>query len=304
VAEIMLQQTTVKAVVPCYERFMARFPDLPTLARARTESVLAAWSGLGYYRRARHLHEAARLVVRRHAGRLPADAGALSALPGIGRYTRGAILSLAFDRPEPLLDGNVERVLCRLRGERHDPRLGKVREALWSHARRLVEAAPAPGDFNEGLMEHGATHCTPGLPDCGRCPVAASCRARAGGFAEKIRPRRRRPGPITVKRPVYVVERRGRLLLRRRAAAGVMQGLWEFLEQDEGLRLEPRPALGTVHHTIMNRRIDVTVRRARLAASRPAAGCRFFDRARIARLPVSSLVHKILALHDASRENI
>jgi A/G-specific adenine glycosylase len=300
VAEIMLQQTTVRAVVPRYERFLARFPDIAALARARIDTVLAAWSGLGYYRRARHLHEAARLVLRRHSGRLPDDAEALTALPGIGRYTRGAILSLAFDRREPLLDGNVERVLCRLLGERRDPRRGDVRERLWSEARRLVEASRSPGDFNEGLMELGATVCTPGEPDCRRCPVASACRARLGGFAHRIPPPRRRPDPVTVKRSAYLVERSGRLLMRRRAAEGLMRGLWEFPEDERDPQLEPLEAIGSVRHTIMNRRIEVRVRRARLAARKPTADCRFFDRAGITRLPVSSLVHKILALEDAS----
>ena len=297
-SEIMLQQTTVKAVVPYYERFLARFPDVAALARARPASVLAAWSGLGYYRRARHLHEAARLVVRRHGGRLPDDAEALSALPGIGRYTQGALLSLAFDRPEPVLDGNVERVLCRLLGERRDPRRAEVRRRLWSEAGRLVEASPAPGDFNEALMELGATVCTPANPACLRCPLAGACRARALGAADALPPRRRRRATVRVERSVFLVERRNRLLMRRRKAPGLMEGLWEFPGSDMGLPVRTLQPVGRVRHTVMNHRIEVTVHRGRLT-SRPRSGdYRFFDRAGIARLPISSLVRKILALHD------
>jgi A/G-specific adenine glycosylase len=299
VAEIMLQQTTVKTVVPYYERFLARFPDITVLARARSTSVLAAWSGLGYYRRARHLHEAARLVVRLYSGRLPEDATALAALPGIGRYTQGAILSLAFDRREPILDGNVERVLCRLLGERRDPRSTGVRDRLWTEARRLVEAASSPGDFNEGLMELGATLCTTASPACARCPVATGCRARAQGATGRIPPPRRRPAPVRQKHAVYLVERNGRLLLRRRAAPGLMEGLWEFPGAAPGLDLTPLQPIGAVRHTVMNRRMDVTVRRGRLASEPRGGDYRFFDRAGIERLPISSLVRKILALHDA-----
>ncbi|HET8947959.1 MAG TPA: hypothetical protein VFQ07_13340, partial [Candidatus Polarisedimenticolia bacterium] len=157
VSEIMLQQTTVKAVVPYFERFLEAFPTIEALARARRERVLAAWSGLGYYRRARHLHEAARTVLRRHAGLLPRDRAALLDLPGIGRYTAGAILSIAWGDAEPLVDGNVARVLCRLLGERRDPAGARVSERLWRAAAAIVGATGSPGDLNEALMELGAT---------------------------------------------------------------------------------------------------------------------------------------------------
>ena len=292
----MLQQTTVKAVIPYYERFLDAFPTLAALARARPASVLAAWSGLGYYRRARHLHEAARLVARRHNGRIPADRDTLLALPGIGRYTAGAILSLAHGQPEPLVDGNVARVLCRLLGERRDPRRREVEARLWRVAAGLVAAAKAPGDLNEALMELGATVCTPFSPACPRCPVRRDCRARAAGTQEKIPPpRERRPG-VRLKRRVALVERNGRLLVRRRSGTGLMDGLWEFPDfgNAPGTPLEPLERLGTVKHLVTFRQFEVRVHRARLAGKAPP-GWKWVTPAALRRLPRSSLVGKVLS---------
>ena len=287
----MLQQTTVKAVIPYYERFLAAFPTLDALARARPEAVLAAWSGLGYYRRARNLHAASRLVTRRHDGRIPDDRDALLALPGIGRYTAGAILSLAHGRAEPIVDGNVARVLCRLLGERRDPRRGDVAARLWRVAGDLVAAAKSPGDLNEALMELGATVCTPVSPACPRCPLHRACRARAGGLQERIPPPRdRRPG-VRLRRKVGIVERNGRLLVRRRATTGLMDGLWE-LPDLEG-PLQPLERLGTVKHLVTFRQFEVTVHRARLAGRTPR-GWRWVEPEELRRLPTSSLLPKLL----------
>jgi len=304
VAEIMLQQTTVKAVVPYYARFLAAFPTLEALARARPAAVLAAWSGLGYYRRARHLHEAARLVARRHGGRLPAGREALLALPGIGRYTAGAILSLAWDAREPVVDGNVARVLCRLKGERRDPRRREVEARLWRVAGGLVAAATHPGDLNEALMELGATICTPVSPACPRCPVRRDCRARVAGVQERIPPpRARRPG-VRLLKNVAVVERNGRLLVRRRPATGLLDGLWEFPDlgegNDDGGRLEAVERLGAVKHLVTFRQFEVTVHRARLTGAVPKTW-RWVTPAALGRLPTSSLVGKVLATWSGRR---
>jgi A/G-specific adenine glycosylase len=312
VSEIMLQQTTVKAVVPYFERFMRRFPDVRRLARARASDVLASWSGLGYYRRARYLHAAAARVVARHGGRVPSRRDELLALPGVGRYTAGAILSIAYGRPEPILDGNVTRVLCRLAGERRDPRRAEVAASLWEEARLLVEAAAAPGDLNEALMELGATVCTPAAPRCPACPVARSCVARTTGRQAMIPPPRDRGRTLRVRQRAALIERDGRLLLRRRPSTGLMDGLWEvpLLAADAGrrrvaggtgrldaggppVRLGAR--VGTVRHTVTYRRFEVEIVRAAVLSEPRGGGYRWVDRKGLARLPVSSLVGKILA---------
>jgi A/G-specific adenine glycosylase len=303
VSEIMLQQTTVMAVVPYFERFIDTFPSIEALARARSERVLAAWSGLGYYRRARHLHEAARVVARRHAGLLPRDRDALLDLPGIGRYTAGAILSIAWGDPEPLVDGNVARVLCRLLGERRDPAKKEVSRRLWRTAGAIVSASRSPGDLNEALMELGATVCTPVSPACGACPVRRGCRARAAGTQDQIPPPRARREPVFLRRGLAIVERGGRYLVRRRGTTGLMDGLWEFPELPpagkNGASLQAIERLGSVRHLVTFRTIDVAVHRARLEGAAPP-GWRWVTRAGLRRLPTSSLVSKALALHGRS----
>ena len=300
----MLQQTTVKVVVPYFERFMGRFPTVGHLARAPIEEVLAAWSGLGYYRRARHLHDAARSVVERHAGRVPADRGELLALPGIGRYTAGALLSIAFGLCEPVVDGNVERVLARLAGLRRDPRTGAAARFILEEAARLVAAARRPGDHNEALMELGATVCTPATPDCRHCPLAGVCVARAAGVQERIPPPRRKRAIEAIHRTVALVRRGPRFLVRRRAVTGLLDGLWELpvVERDGhgGHRLEDGSPVdllgtaGTVRHSITWRRLTVRVVRARLPGRAPRAGHRWVTPAEALRLPASSLLGKAL----------
>ena len=173
VSETMLQQTRVATVLPYYRRFMEAFPSVEALDRAPLDAVRGVWSGLGYYRRAANLKQAARLVVSHHGGRLPADYQALLRLPGIGRYTAGAIMSIAFDRRYPATDGNVRRVYTRLLGLTDLPGIDKSAEEMVSRSR--------PGDFNQAVMELGATVCLPAGPLCGRCPLARRCRARASG---------------------------------------------------------------------------------------------------------------------------
>jgi A/G-specific adenine glycosylase len=309
VSETMLQQTTVKVVVPYFERFMGRFPTIAHLARAPIEEVLRTWSGLGYYRRARHLHDAAREVVERHGGRVPADREALLALPGIGRYTAGAVLSIAYGRREPVVDGNVTRVLARLAGERRDPRSGAAARFILEEAGRLVAASKRPGDHNEALMELGATVCTPAAPACRRCPLAAGCAARASGVQEHIPPPRRKRAAEDVHRTMALVRRGRRLLVRRRAATGLLDGLWELpaVEPDGrgGHRLEDGPPVdllgtaGTIRHSITWRRLTVRVVRARLLGRAPRGGHRWVTPAEARRLPASSLLMK--ALRAAAR---
>ena len=228
VSEVMLQQTRVESVLPYFERFLVRFPTPAALAAAPLDEVLTLWAGLGYYRRARHLHAAAAQVVERHGGEVPADAEAFGALTGVGRYTCGAVQSIAFGHRAPVLDGNVERVLCRLDRVALDPRAPDVRRGLWARAAKLADH-PRPGDVNQALMELGATVCTPRSPRCEACPLSAVCAARAGGDAERL--------PIKAARPerarVVVVaglsrDDAGRIWMARRPDEGLLAGLWEL----------------------------------------------------------------------------
>jgi len=302
VSEIMLQQTTVRAVVPYFERFLRAYPTVADLAAARLNDVLASWSGLGYYRRARDLHASARIVVARHGGRFPDRLEEALALPGIGRYTAGAILSIAHGQRLPVVDGNVSRVLSRLLLLRGAAPAARDRR-LWSAATGLVTAASEPGDLNQALMELGATVCAPLEPACPRCPIRAACRARAAGLQLRVPPpRRTRRLPVTIRADVAVVERAGRLLLRRRRDGGLMRGLWELptvtrRSGADGLRLEMSEPIATVRHSITYRRLELRVRPARLLSEPPRGRYRWVRRGDLRRLPTSSMVRKVLAAY-------
>lgn len=227
VSETMLQQTRVETVIPYWERFLARFPSPAALADAPLDDVLGLWAGLGYYGRARNLKRAAEQVVERFAGRVPDDPEALATLPGVGRYTAGAIASIAYDRPAPIVDGNVARVLARLLGIREEIERPAVRERLWQEAAALA-GGEAPGDLNQALMELGALVCVPRAPRCDACPVADACDARAAGDADALPRRAPRRAPKTVHAVAALVRRRGRALAVRRPARGLLGGLWEL----------------------------------------------------------------------------
>ncbi len=225
-SEIMLQQTRVETVVPYFERFLVRFPDVTALAGAEIDEVLRMWSGLGYYRRARVLYATAREVTERYGGVFPGEAVQLRALPGIGAYTAGAIASLAFNKREPLVDGNVARVFARLFGIEEEIRSASATKRLWEIAARLVPEE-RPGRFNEALMELGATVCTPRDPRCSTCPLEALCSARASGSVAAL-PLIDAKKKVPVVKMVAAVLRSGRLvLLARREEGGLFGGLWE-----------------------------------------------------------------------------
>jgi A/G-specific adenine glycosylase len=263
-SEVMLQQTQVATARPYYDAFLARFPTLGSLARARPAEVLEAWAGLGYYRRARHLHEAARTVMREHAGRVPDDPEAFGGLPGVGRYTTGAVLSICFDRPLPVLDGNVARVLSRLFAILAAIRERRGARRLWALAGSLVPMR-RPGDWNQAVMELGATVCTPRAPACGRCPVRGQCRAFALGRVEEFPPLVARRAPETVRRAVALIVRRGRVLMERRAGA-LLAGLWEppgvALANGASPARVLRTALARLSLRVRLTRTDRTVRHA------------------------------------------
>jgi A/G-specific adenine glycosylase len=227
VSEVMLQQTTVAAVVPYFERFISAFPTVHDLAKADEQEVLKLWEGLGYYRRARHLHAAARLLVAEGNGALPDDPDFWAALPGVGRYILGAVLSQAFDRPLPIVEANSLRVLARLFGYRGDPRAGEGKAWVWSAAESLLPAKRV-GDFNQALMELGALVCTTTAPQCDRCPLARQCVARREGLQEVIPPRKKLPAPVLVNE-VGVVIRKGKRILvcQRPPDAQRWQNMWE-----------------------------------------------------------------------------
>ncbi|MHB8485706.1 MAG: A/G-specific adenine glycosylase [Candidatus Acidiferrales bacterium] len=230
-AEIMLQQTRIAAVLPYYERFLERFPNVRQLARARESEVLKYWAGLGYYSRARNLHRAARQIVREYAAKFPADVNAALALPGIGHYTAAAILSIAYDVPLAALDGNVARVLARFFAVRGDLRAPKTWRKLAVVAQTLLPSR-APGDWNQAMMELGETICTPRSPNCAACPIAWHCKARALGITDKLPAPRQKRAPANVHIAAAVlVDARGHTLLTKIPGAHdsvLFSRLWQF----------------------------------------------------------------------------
>ena len=315
VSEVMLQQTRVAAAEPYYRRFLERFPDVETLARSSEEEVLGLWSGLGYYRRARMLLQGAREVLRRHGGAVPSDPAALRALPGIGRYTAGAIASIAFDLREPVLDGNVRRVICRVLGLRGDePGAGPGGERLWAVARELA-SGPSPGDRNQALMELGALTCTPRSPSCRTCPIARCCAARAGGRPEEI-PRSGAKRPVeSVRVLVAVLARGGRVLLERPGPSSPLRGSWDLpareisegregpgerfaasLLAEYGLVASLGERIHVVGHSILHRRMTLEIHQGRLTKGRVASHdrLRWLDPADLDTAPVSGATRKAL----------
>ncbi len=254
VSEIMLQQTTVAAVTPKYEAFLKRFPSLAALASSHEDAVLAQWAGLGYYSRARNLRRAALSVMADHGGEFPSSFEAVLELPGIGRYTAGAILSIAFSKPFPLVDGNVIRVFSRLfgmKGRAKDPAFIKK---MWPLAERLMPSKN-PGDWNQALMELGATVCTPDSPSCGACPVSKHCVAFKKGLQDKL------PVPEVARKPVPVkwtclwIEKDGKVLLWRRSdKERLLKNLWGLPEKGriEAVigKLRARTAHSITHHAL------------------------------------------------------
>lgn len=290
----MLQQTQVKTVIPYWERWMRVLPTVESLARARSQRLHKLWEGLGYYSRVRNLQKAARVIVNRHGGRFPERFEEVLALPGVGRYTAGAICSIAFNQATPVLDGNVTRVLARLFCVRQDPRARRTRERLWTLAGTLVKQAAeesprasesrgstGPGrtgpcsGLNQALMELGALVCVPHNPNCGLCPVSTFCQARAKGLADRLPRRARTVQAIKRRQFAFVVERNGRFLVRRRDETGVNARLWEFPNCDVSPGAEPqeiaqamlgvRPTrlkrLATLPHSITRYRITLEVYR-------------------------------------------
>jgi A/G-specific adenine glycosylase len=268
VSEIMLQQTRVATVIPYWERWMTKFPTVRSLADAPLDDVLAAWAGLGYYSRARNLQKGAKAVVSDHAGALPGRAADLRSVPGIGPYTAGAIASIAFGERTPLVDGNVARVLARVFGLTVDVKSTAGTKALWATAGELMTALPtesAPGELNQGLMELGATLCSPTQPRCMVCPVANHCVANREKRTDElpVMPKRKKESELPIlARTLVWIENGGEILLARRAPDGLFGGLWELPDIDaaEALGVTPNRTPVAFHdQTLSHRRLRVTV---------------------------------------------
>jgi A/G-specific adenine glycosylase len=316
VSEVMLQQTQVATVISFYKRFLQKFPSLAALARADLQEVLRSWEGLGYYRRARDLHEAARVLHGREADTIPDDPELLGSLPGLGRYTVGAVLSQAFDRRLPILEANSVRVLCRFLGVSADPRKGSVRRGLWEAAAALLPTKSV-GQFNQALMELGALVCTPSSPRCGDCPLARRCRARLNGVQAQIPLSARAPATTHVTEVAVVVQRQREVLLVQRPATGRWGGLWEFphtvqapgessmttgrrLLADLQIQAELGEEILTIRHSVTRFRITLVClaaryRRGRLRRS-GYAEARWVGRDQLHDFPVSSPQRRLARL--------
>jgi len=277
VAEIMLQQTQVATVIPYFGRFVGRFPDVAALAAAPLDEVLHLWSGLGYYARARNLHQAAKAIMAAHAGRFPEDHAALCALPGIGRSTAGAILAQAFGQRHPILDGNVKRVLARLHAVPGWPGEPAVERQLWTLAERYTPATRV-GDYTQAIMDLGATVCRRARPACSICPVSGACAAHAlGRETEFPTPRPRRARPLRRARMLLLRDATGAVLLERRPPHGIWGGLWcppelggesadEWATRVLGTYIEPAPPLAPVRHGFTHFELEIEPVPARIAA--------------------------------------
>lgn len=320
VSELMLQQTQVARVLEKFEPFVSRFPTAEALAAATEDEVLAAWQGLGYYRRARLLHAAAKAVVERHGGRVPRDLVSLEALPGVGRYTAGAIASIVFGAAAPIVDGNVARVFQRLAARKGSASDRAVSEWAWREAERFVAAASEPGVANEALMELGATVCTPMSPRCGDCPLRSMCRAHAEDRVGEIpAPKRRAARRELVLVTARIVRSDGAVLLEQRPRDGLWGGLWQppAVESADGESLGEAAAarlLGlraalvraeVVHFATTHRAVRFVVFESRIrgkGAALAAAGRRWVASDDLRGLALSNAARRLLAPGGSNRK--
>jgi A/G-specific adenine glycosylase len=323
VSEMMLVQTTVTAVIPYFERFLNQFPDAGTLAAAAQSDVLKAWEGLGYYRRARQLQAAAQTIVREHGGAIPDDPTLVRALPGVGRYIAGAILSFAFDRPEPIVEANSQRVLTRLLAISENLKAASTLERLWHAAARLVPSTGA-GTFNQGLMELGALVCTPREPACLICPLSALCASRRLGLQDRLPVVTPRPKPLAVTEACAIVTSAGRILIVQRGRGGLWEQFWEFptihmqgvdpagrsfgepVQLAEGVRrltgiaARPGPPVKTIVYSVTKHRVTLIahVAQGQSATPRPGSGlidARWVEPAALGQYTFSSPSRRLIA---------
>jgi A/G-specific adenine glycosylase len=331
-SEIMLQQTRVAAAIPYYERFLERFPNVQTLAASPEEEVLRLWSGLGYYSRARNLQKAAKRIVANHSGLFPSDPEEALALPGIGAYTAAAILSIAYQKKLAVLDGNVARVIARLQAVRGDLRANGAWQSLQKSANHLLQPG-SPGDWNQAMMELGATLCAPRSPQCLLCPVGEFCEARKQGLAEVIPEKRSKRGTVQITlASLVLVDRRGKTLLLAppksvqkssapddvhtlvsrmwhfptisvqpgQAAAALTKFAQESFFSARKLRMELQP-LKKVRHAVTYRSITVLPFRLQVGKLPKVSAAKAFPLADLSSIAVSNLTHKVARSALASK---
>lgn len=306
VSEIMLQQTQVATVIPYFQRFMARFPDVQSLAMAGQDEVLHLWTGLGYYARGRNLHRAARVVKEEHGGELPLELEALSALPGIGRSTAGAIIAQSSGRRAVILDGNVKRTLARLHGIEGWPGRTAVERRLWALADHYTPQERL-ADYTQAMMDFGATLCRRGRPDCQRCPLADACVAHARGEERRFpesKPRKALPVRATVM--LLLQDREGRVLLEQRPSSGLWGGLWSLPQFDDTEALigwldihapdaEREPPWSAFTHVFSHFRLEITPQPVRVAAlDSVGEALRWFDPSDPASIGLAAPVKRLL----------
>jgi A/G-specific adenine glycosylase len=319
ISEIMLQQTQVATVRDYFERFISAFPDVHRLAAADEQHVLRLWEGLGYYRRARQLHAAARIIIAEFGDRLPSSVDELRKLPGIGRYTAGAIASIAFDRRTPILEANTIRLLSRLIGYRADPHSAEGQRVLWHFAETILPRKNV-ARFNQALMELGSLVCTPSEPDCPHCPLSGLCAANAAGAQGEI-PRAKRPKAYTeIREAAVVVRKNGRVLMRQCGPGERWAGLWDFPRFDlqaegplfareeivnklcaqTGITCAPRAVLKTIRHGVTRFRITLDCYQAAYVAGRVRAAnsatVRWIPVGELPALPLSTTGRKLARL--------
>jgi A/G-specific adenine glycosylase len=295
ISEIMLQQTQVATVIPYFERFTRRFPNVQSLARAQESSVLKLWAGLGYYSRARNLHRAAKEIVQAHSAKLPRTLDGLRGLPGIGPYTAGAIASIAFNQPTPLVDGNVARVFARLYKITGNVKSAKVLDDIWQRAAAQISGCQRPGDYNQALMELGATVCLP-APEaalCGACPLSSQCAAYARDQQDSLPNTGPKKEAVHLEWTALHIEDKGRLLLWQRSAKErFLRGHWGLPETRHLPRLDPGPRLALVRHSITHHRIRLDVRRAKWSGGRLPTEARWVPRSNMRNYLISNLWRK------------
>ncbi|MBL8229384.1 MAG: A/G-specific adenine glycosylase [Bryobacterales bacterium] len=290
ISEIMLQQTRVAAVIPYYQRFLDRFPNVEALAEAPEQELLAAWAGLGYYSRARNLHRAAKQIVAQ--GGFPREYEQIRALAGVGDYTAAAIASIAFDLPYAVLDGNVMRVLARLDNDPSDVAAGATRTRMQQRAQELLDPKHS-AEFNQAVMELGATICLPKQPQCLLCPVSEWCGARRRGTQDQLPVKGRKMTMLRIERTVLIVERNGCVLLWQRGEdSSKLKGFWELPEPEHLPAAKLGKPLGEFRHSIVNHNYRIAVVPASLRRVPP--GFEWFDAARLRSAPLSTTARKAL----------
>ena len=311
ISEIMLQQTRVETVIPYFQRWMDRFPTIRALAGSSEQNILKLWEGLGYYSRARNLHEAAKILVEKYDGKLPRDLDALRGLPGIGRYTVGAIASMAFGLDEPTLDGNIRRVLARVFNISLPANSSAGQKSLWDLAARYLPRHRA-GDYNQALMDLGATICLPKNPHCLICPLTEICEARRKGIQDQrpvLKPKRKIPHYILA---AAVVVKNGRVLLAKRPSKGLLGGMWEFpngrvagdpakglskvLRTGYSLKIHAGEALAVVHHTYSHFKVTVHPFRCTLVLILENAGLKWVKQKELDDFPMGKVDRQISKL--------